>query len=340
MALETLAAAFLLAQAEPAALQFSQGVFSIQTGGTPLKVPVDPGLVPMNPSTGRIWLPVNKSVWTFDSNGVGYRANNKATYDKLVGLPVSPKLFSEDEIRANAADVKAGKKSFAVSAISGWHKLGNKVYFLARWDDKSNSPWLEALMQTDFNGKVPKTTLVGRFDGFTHAAGRVNSKLILQDGSLVASVFTADGPAIAKYDIAQGLFSSNSITGVDSPPRDIKLLEGSRYGLSFRKTPANTILVGVLNTEDNTHSLAAEVRGSILGAYSPSHLLFRHDGRKVLINLLTGAEILIPEDAGLRSTPQGLLLWTPAKEPAAAALYAFGSYRTVARWSKTVAKAR
>lgn len=248
---------------------------------------------------------------------------------------MSPKLFSKEEILANVQDSKQNLKQFKVSAISGWVKIANKAYILARWEDKNAKPWLEALFEIDTANPNPKPQLLGKFNGFTQAIGRVNDKVVQQAEDLAVATFTADGPAIAKFSIPKKEFSTEYLKSQNTPPTEMKLIEGSRFGISFRKTAANTILVGVINGESSTHEIASEVRGSIIGIYSPTMLAYTNEGRKNITNLLTGAQLTLPNDVGISSTSQGLLLWTPKQNPTQAGLYAFGSFRTISRWQKS-----
>ena len=216
----------------------------------------------------------------------------------------------------------------------GWVKVGNKVYLLARWEDSSLNPWLETLIEFNLSDQNPKPVFLGKFNGYSKALGQVNDKLVLQGEDLSIATFTDDGPAIATYSIPNRTFGTQYLKTEDTPPTEMKLIENSRFGISFRKTAANTILVGVINSEAATHEIAAEVRGSIIDIYSPTMLVTVNEGRKNITNLLTGAQIIIPNDAGIASTSQGLLLWTPKQAPSQAALYTFGSFRTISRWSK------
>ncbi len=334
MAIGSFVASFILAQTSSGTLEYKSGEFLIPTGAEPVKVAIDPGVVPMNTSTGRLWLPVGRKVLTFDKNGIGIRFNNKATFYKLEGIPTSPKVFSISEIKSVVKDTETNSKKLSLSAISGWVKVGNKVYLLARWEDSSLNPWLETLIEFNLSDQNPKPVLLGKFNGYSKALGQVNDKLVLQGEDLSIATFTDDGPAIATYSIPNRTFGTQYLKTEDTPPTEMKLIENSRFGISFRKTAANTILVGVINSEAATHEIAAEVRGSIIDIYSPTMLVTVNEGRKNITNLLTGAQIIIPNDAGIASTSQGLLLWTPKQAPSQAALYTFGSFRTISRWSK------
>src|SRR5690606_18936729 len=57
-------------------ITFANKVFTLKGPEGTLSVPIERGFEPMNPATGRLWLPVNNYVLTFDPSGLGFRRNN------------------------------------------------------------------------------------------------------------------------------------------------------------------------------------------------------------------------------------------------------------------------
>ena len=128
-------------------------------------------------------------------------------------------------------------------------------------------------------------------------------------------------------------FSSVEIASLEATNSDLKIPENSRYGISIRQTRPGTILLGTFALDTPGHSLSNEIRGTIIDLMEPAVLVYLRNGRKVLLNLLTGAELTVPRNSGIEATSQGLFLWTPARSPKEAALYTYGAFRTLNRWS-------
>jgi len=332
MMLAMLVAGTVLAQQTPLReITFQDGVFTLKGPEGDSQISTRPLFEAMNTTTGQLWLPVDKYVLTFNENHVGFRRDNKSNYSGYSMISTSPKLFSQAQLDEINSDVAAKKKSLDVTAISGWEKIGNRVYLIMRWEDSSSKPWLEALVEIDFTGNAPVANLLGTFNGMTTAKGRVSDKLIGENGKLYAVTESDAGSQLDSYDIASKQFSSSEL---GTRFTDSKLIEGSLSGMGFALTPAKTMLVSLIDREKATSRQVAEVRGAINGIYAPAILHFGTPSRKVLLNLASGAEMVIPKDCGVESANAGVLLWTPKMNPKAAVLYSSGSFRTLARWSK------
>lgn len=332
MLLASLVAGTVLAQQNPLReITFSNSVFTIKGPEGNSQVSTLPQFQAMNTTTGQLWLPMDKYVLTFNEKGFGFRRDNKVTYADYSYIPLVPDFSPTEQIEFTKREVANKRRSLSVSAISGWEKIGSHVYVLMRWDDKSGRSWLEALVDIDFSGKAPMARLVGGFDGMSTAKGRVNDKLISENGKLYIVVNGESKATLCTYDPAKGEFSSKEISSYYT---DSKLIEGSLYGMGFELTPAKTLLVNLIDREQGNSRTVAEVRGSIYGLYAPAILHYGNSNRKVLLNLTSGAEMVVPSGCGLQAVDAGILLWTPKEKPTAAALYSAGSFRTLARWVK------
>lgn len=332
MSLAIVAAGLMLSQQAPLReITYQDGLFTLKGPEGQSKVSLKPGFEAMNTSTGRLWLPVGGQVLTFDQNGVGFRRNNASTYATYASIATSDKLFSKDQIDQINRDVAANKKSLDVSAVSGWEKIGETVYLILRWDDKQGTPWLEVLMKYEFPKGKPNATFLGRFDSLTNASGRVNDKLMFENGKLSTITHGGETSLLETFDIVSKSFEKAAL---DARFTDAKLLEGSLFGMGLERTPAKTFLISLIDRETRSSRQVAEVRGSIANLYTPAVLHYKYENRSTLLNLASGAELIIPGDCGIEAVSSGLLLWTPAANPQVAALYSSGSFRTLARWSK------
>lgn len=329
----SLALAALLSQTQPQTrdLTFKDGLFTITGPEGQTKVSIKPQFEPMNTQTGRLWIPVAGQVFTFDDMGVGFRKNNQATYASYSSIATSDKIFSKEEADQINRDVAAQKRTLEVNAVSGWEKVGDAVYAVLRWEDRQKQPWLEVLMKFDFPKGKPQATYLGRFDSMTQAVGRVNDKLIFENGKLFCITQGAQTSLMETFDLNTGLFEKRTL---DNRFQDAKLVEGSLYGMGLARTPAKTYIISLIDREKSQSAPVAEIRGSVLGLFSPAILFYAGSDSQRLLNLQTGAELQVPEGCGVESTESGILLWTPKADPKAAALYSPVSFRTLARWPK------
>lgn len=314
-------------------ITYKDGIFTLTGAEGAVKVSTLPGLVPMNTSTGRLWLPVNGKVVTFDSKGLGIRANNRASHTTFPSVPTSSKLVTKDQADEINREVANETRSLDVSALSGWELVGNKVYLLLRWDTKTDKkPWMEVLVELDMGVKTPTTRAIGMFKGFSTAQGRVNDRLVSLQGKLAVATVENNTLGIALFDPSNETFTYQETASAPTNLLDAKLVQNSRYGMTFSKTAAGKILVGTFSTEEPGHRLAAEIEGPIVDAFQPCVLVHLRQNQKIVTDLLTGTELAVPRDCGLQPTNKGLLLWTPTQKPTSAALYTFGAFRTLARW--------
>lgn len=317
-------------QSQPS-LAFRNNHFIIG-GASEQKISILPGFQPMNTAAQQLWIPVGKRVVTYSEGKLGFRQNNHASYTHLSSLALSPQIHEQVAIEEINRDIAAGTKSMDFSAISGFEVVGEELYLLARWDTlDTHQPWLELLLKITFPQGKARTDFLHRFDGFTMAAGLVNDKLVLQGEDLHA-VFV-DGPELelGKYNIKTKKASAKVLQAkVD----EAKLFEESRFGFTLTKTPAGTFLVGLINTDTASHTYQAEIRGSIFDAFKPCMLGYVQNDRKVLLNLMTGAQVDLPLDSGIVSASTGLLVWSPEKKPTEGVLYNFGGLKRLASWKK------
>lgn len=319
------------------AIAYKEGVFTLTGAGGPTTVSVKPGFQPMNMTTGQLWLPVGNVVVTFDAEGLGIRRNNQKSVSTLSSVPKSPKALDQAARDQAVRGVDTGDRTFEVNAVSGFEVVGDKVYLLLRWETKRDAqPWLEALMVMDMAQPTPSASLVGLYDGYTMAKGRVNDKLVLHEGKLVVSTIKDGKLGIGEYDPATDRFRH---TFLDAQVNETKLMEDSRFGLTITRSNAGTFLLGLFDLQSSNHVYRAEIRGAILGSYRPSIVSYLRRERRVLLNLMTGAELDLERDTGVESTSMGLMVWSPAATPKSATLYHFGSFRPVARWTSTPAAA-
>lgn len=313
-------------------ITYQNGTFTLNGLGITEKVSIKPGHQAMNRTTGRLWIPIAGKVCTFDENGVGIRHNNQRSYTGLVSITTSEKLFSQEEQDFINREIGEERRTLDVNAISGWEIVDKSLFLLARWElTNEKTPWLEALVEIDFSKSQPTTTLIGRFDGFSTANSRVDDKLEKVGNSLVVPTINDEQLTIGKYDLEKKELTNSVIGGTIN---EAKFFPSSRYGFTLTKSAAGTLLIGTFSSDSTEHAFTSEIRGQIFNAYKPSILGYLRSDRKVLLNVMTGAELSLPLDVGIQEAALGILVWAPAENPESAALYNFGGFKTIARFKK------
>lgn len=260
------------------------------------------------------------AVW--DARGLTTRDGAWTLTDRLEAISVSPKAQERAAIRATLAKIKAGQRSRAASGLSGARRIGGVAYFLPRWDDKDGKPWLEALVAVDLSKPHPKARLVGTFGGLSLARGKIEDRLGIQNGLLTVTINTDSGSGDATYDPKRGRFAFQV--------RGPKLRSLEKDGRVVEETPYGTVLAGRIDGSRTIPWL--EARGSVQFVAGVGPTLVRIGDR--VRNAVTGAELRLANDAALRRTGSGLLVFWPETLPRSARLYDYARFEERARWEQ------
>ncbi|MCU0316075.1 MAG: hypothetical protein MUC92_05740 [Fimbriimonadaceae bacterium] len=326
----------MIAQTPAREVTFANGVFTV-VGPEGRSIVRTNESGPMDAAATRAYWRISGKDVVFDQRGLtisfaGY--SETATYPSV---PFNTRLFSESQIAEHRRLTESGERTRTASALSGWVTRGSRLYLLLRWEDRSNRPWLEALVEYDLTQADPAAKVLGRFRGLSTAKGRVNDRLALRGDTLMAVTNTSDGSGIAQFDLRSG---ESRFQPLPSKVVDGRMIPGSPFGVTFAPSESGGTRVGVIDTNLMSARDAAEIRGSIQGVISPSVLRFLRQGRSILLNLDTGAELDLPRDSGVAAAENGILVWVPKTNPSAAALYTGDQFRTMARWTRPATPSR
>ncbi len=133
---------------------------------------------------------------------------------KLPDIAVSPRAFTKKEILNTIHRIHAGECQKEACGVSGAKRLGNFVYFLLRWEDKSSKPWAEALVEVDMSADKLEPHLLGRFEGLSTASRPVDDKLQIIHTRLGIISKTSDSWGLSTYDPETKQFSRQAMGGV------------------------------------------------------------------------------------------------------------------------------
>jgi hypothetical protein len=194
------------------------------------------------------------------------------------------------------------------------------VYFLARWVDSGGATWLEALVKVNLKLPKPKPELVGKFDGFTVAKAAVDDQLLLLGSSPAAFVSRPDrGWGVGTFDRAKKAFAFQPL-GLDLMDA---IALSPRLALAMEKTDYGKVRVSRFDLVTGARRDVAELDGkpTFVDSSVPPLARVPTNLGEALRNLETGVQLMLPQNAIVRRTPAGLIIW-PSRKPQLAALFA------------------
>lgn len=267
----------------------------------------------------------NFAVW--DVRGLTIRSGEKVKSYRLPELAVSPKLFEHEEIRNNLKLIASGERTKNATALSGAKRIGNDVYFLVRWDDKSKQTWSEALVRVPLDADDLKWYLVGKFDGLSLATLSIDDQLILHNGFLAVIIRKGEEWGESFYSRNMKAFGFKKLgknLAEFEPTKD----DGAMF---VEKTSYGTSIGGLVDVEKQVRHELLEVRGTfkLLDGEHPMLAL----EPPMLRNAESGSEFALPKDAAVRRCVGGVLIFAPQAHPTSAVLYDPERWTPLARWS-------
>jgi hypothetical protein len=271
----------------------------------------------------------NYAVW--DERGLTIRIGKIAKSTRLEAIATSPKAFEREEILENVEKIQTKERKATASALSGAKRVGNMVFFLARWEDKDAKPWMEALVSVDLTGTTFHPTFHARLPGLTLATGKIDDRLFVLSDRLSAIARDGDSwgvasynPELAKFDFTlagRKLQSYQPIT--------------TTTGAFVERADHGSMVGGLVDLKTMNRKLLVEEKANVrfVDKRSPLLAVFQRNGGARLLNTDTGAELTLPASASMRRTPMGLVVWSPFREPKRAWLYDMKRWDLLASWA-------
>lgn len=305
-------------------LTFSDGKFVISRAGKTETVAID-GTSEKGPKFVAYRRNDTWAVW--DKRGLTVRIGKTVRSTKLPELAVHPKLQSRPAIRTTLELVKEGKRQKEVSGLSGSRRIGNDVYFLARWDD-DNGPWLEALVKVSLDAAKPAYQLVGKFPGLSQSHDAIGDSMGVEGSSLTVIERKEDEWGLSFYTPAVKAFGFKKLgDGLASMAAGV----GGQV-IFVEKTSYGAKVGGTVDLSGGSRVENFEGRGDVSPVDGLSPVIYRisSEGSSVLHNAQSGAEVSIPFGAHVVRTANGILVW--AGKPDSATLYESSRWRPLAKW--------
>lgn len=320
MAISTLALLLALGQRPPDqyTLGYSSDTFVVAKGATKDSIstePPEPKERVVSFRRDRRW-----AVW--DERGLTTRDEDWMSSEMLEAVPLSPRLFQRADILATLAKIKSGRRQREAAGLSGSKRIGGTVYLLPRWEEDDGTPWLEALVAVDLSQPHPKPRLVGAFGGTSLARMPIEDRLGITDGLLTVAVNRAGSWGVASFDPKTGKFAYK--------PNGVRLLAFEADGRMIEKTSYGTVLAG---RWDGARTIPwLETRGTAEFVPGEGPILVRTGDR--LRNAVSGAEVRLQPEAGVRRGKTGVLVYWPESSPRSARLYEPTRFEELARWEQ------
>lgn len=264
------------------------------------------------------------AVW--DARGLTTRNGAWVHSSQLTEIPVSPKIFTKDEIVQTNLLVQGGQRKRAASHLLGALRDGTKVYLLLRWDETDGNPWLEAVSVVDLADERPKSRLVGRFPGFSLDLRPGENRFFLREGKISVWMQAEEYWGLGTLETETEAFDS---VRVGSQLESIGLAN-DKLGWFVERTEHPSQVLGRFHTSLLHRRDLVETRGTVrlMDPRTPWIVVIHDDPGVFLQNLETGARMRLPADPGFRWTAFGVLVWSPRAKPVSATLYEPG------RWSR------
>ncbi len=270
----------------------------------------------------------NYAVW--DERGLTARSGAWSFTTQLTELPTSSRFYNRDEILQTMDLVRRGVRTLQATGVSGARRLGNKAYFLARWDDVSGKAWEEALTSIDLDGPKPKPKVIGRFEGRSLATRPIDDDLALREGGLEVVTQSTKGWGVARFDPNQEIFSFRQLG--DKIQSYVPLTATS--GLFVESTPYGTTLAGEIDLVTGKRKLLFQGRGParFVDGGTPRILIATSPMGRILVNTATGAETGIGSNDEVRRSASYVVVWSPASVPAIARIFNAERWTELATW--------
>ncbi len=311
--------------------------FVFRAGDKTNRAPLESAVYPKPASTP--WPPervlfrkdAGYAVW--DARGLSVRQGSWVFTTQLSEIPLSPKLFSREEISQTKLLIEGGARKAEASGIVGALRDGPRAYFLAKWDEAGGKTWMEALVSVDLTEEKPKPKLVGRFEGQSLDFTSGKSRLFIRGSKPSVWVRSNEHWGLAQYD-PEGAFVFEAIG--DRPEAIEKVDE--RVGWFVGKTEYGSRILFRWDALTLNRRELIETRGTIrlMDERTPWIAVVHEDEGSFLQNVETGGRVRLPANPGFRRTAFGVLVWSPAAKPTEATLYETTRWDAIGKWASAI----
>ena len=308
-------------------LNYFQENFIVRRGDKRLIVPLQ---LPREKPVLSVSFRKNKNYAVWDDRGLTIRIGKVAKSTRLEAIATSPRAFEREEILETSAKIKARERSAGASSLSGAKRVGNLVFFLARWEEKGGRPWLEALVSVDLTEETFHPKFLARLDGTTLAEKPIDDRLFILDNRMAAVVRKGEQWGLSSYDPDLSKFEFKEI----GRRLESYLPLSTQTGAYVERTEYGSKVGGRADLASLAPRELFESKGNVKFVEKGTpHIVQAASGDKVrLVNTETGAELELLASSAMRRTPLGLVVWSPFRTPRRAWLYSYDRWTVLAEW--------
>ncbi len=310
-------------------LRYFQENFILRVGGRREIVPIQ---LPRERPVLSVSFRKDKNYAVWDDRGLTIRIGKVAKSTRMEAVATSPKAFSREEILENSDLIGKKIRRAGATALSGSKRVGNNVFFLVRWEDRTGKPWMESLVSVDLTAKTFHPKFHARLTGLSLADKNIDDRLFVLSERLSVIARQGDQWGIAAFEPEDSRFEfKNAGNGLESYQPI-----SSRIGVFVEKTDYETRVGGRIDLQTLIRKHLVEGKGNLKfpDTGDPLIALFTGNGSPRLINTESGAELELLTSAALRRTRLGLVVWSPFKDPKRAWLYSFERWQRIATWQQ------
>lgn len=310
-------------------LRYFQETFVVRVGTRRAEVPLQ---LPKEKPVLSVSFRKNKNYAVWDDRGLTIRIGKAAKSTRLEAIATSPKALDRDEIVKAVDLIQKKERTAGATALSGARRVGNLVFFIARWEDKKGNPWLEALVSIDLTEDTYHPKFLARLPGLTLAEKPIDDRLFILNTRMSAVIRKGDLWGLATYEPEAGAFEFKQIGQRLESFQPIS----SRIGTFIEKTDYGARVGGRVDLQTFARKNLVEAKGAVrfTDQSDPLIALISKGNDIRLLNTDTGAELDLLTSVSMRRTSLGLVVWSPYKDPRRAWLYSMDRWTPLAEWVK------
>ncbi|MBX3120439.1 MAG: hypothetical protein KF784_15375 [Fimbriimonadaceae bacterium] len=318
--------------AQPIQLQYANGVFRIVSGSETTRISAQTST---ETETARqpekLLFRRDDAFVVWDARGLSVRKGDEVITTGLEYLTLSPKLFSEEEITLNFGLYFLGRRDLRAAEVVGSKRVGNSVYLLVEWTDFVGDPWLHVVVEADLTTPKPDVNVIGKIPGIALDVTDDWDRLLLTPRGLVSFVSGSGSWGRSVLDL-----KAKTLTFEKLGEQVVEVRKRSDNLAHYKsRTTYGSLVMGQVSLASGNALPLIETKGNVrlLDSETPWIFVEADQRGRDLHNADTGAERMIPADAGIMRTPKGLLVWSPQKNPTLAELLEMNRLEVIARWT-------
>jgi hypothetical protein len=310
-------------------IRYFQETFVVRVGDRRAEVPLQ---LPKEKPVLSVSFRKNKNYAVWDDRGLTIRIGKIAKSTRLDAISTSPKAFEHEELLQNVELIKKKERSAGATALSGARRVGNLVFFIARWEDKKGKPWLEALVSLDLTEDSYHPKFLARLPGLTLAEKPIDDRLFILNERMSAVVRKGEQWGLATFEPEAAAFEFKEAGHRLETYQPLS----SRFGAFVEKTEYGARIGGRIDLQTFGRKNLVEAKGAVrfTDKGDPLIALISKGDEVRLLNTETGAELDLLTSVSMRRTPLGLVVWSPYKDPRRAWLYSLDRWTPLAEWAR------